>query len=269
MSTQRYPAVRRAAVAGRFYPGDALELRATVERLLAGAPIADGPSPKAIIAPHAGYLYSGPIAASAYARFMPDRRLIRRIVLLGPSHFLGFEGLALSSAQAFETPLGLVSVDTQGVRDLMSVPGVAILDQAHEMEHSLEVQLPYLQVILERFELVPLVAGDAPPAMIARVLEAVWGSSETRFVVSSDLSHYLDSERARVLDHATARAIESLHPADIGENQACGRVPIRGLLHLASARGLRARAVDLRNSGDTAGSRDRVVGYGAFVFESV
>jgi len=259
--------VRPSAVAGRFYPADPAELRNLINTLLAQVPSAAGPAPKALIAPHAGYLYSGPIAASAYAQLIPARHQIRRVILLGPSHYVALDGLATSSAEAFATPLGLVPVDVEAVRQARSLPQVAEMDEAHAQEHSLEVQLPFLQTVLGDFTLVPLAVGDTTPEEVGQVLDALWGGPETRFVISSDLSHYHDLQTARRLDRATAKAIEALKPADIGEERACGRIPIRGLLETARRHGLRARTVDLRTSGDTAGPRDQVVGYGAFVFE--
>lgn len=261
--------VRPPAVAGRFYPGDPVELRQLITALLAQAPPATGPAPKALIAPHAGYLYSGPIAASAYAQLIPARDQIKRIVLFGPSHYVALDGLATTSAEAFATPLGIVPVDVQAVRQVRSLPQVREFDEAHAREHSLEVQLPFLQCVLGGFTLVPLAVGDATPEEISQVLDALWDGPETLFVVSSDLSHYHDFQTARRLDRATATAVEALKPAGIGDERACGRMPIRGLLQAARRHGLRARTVDLRNSGDTAGPHDRVVGYGAFVFEEV
>ncbi len=260
--------IRRAAVAGRFYPADPEELKNLLSSLFESCVTPAGPAPKAIIAPHAGYVFSGPIAASAYALFQGDREIIKRIVLLGPSHYVGFRGLAASSATAFATPLGLVPVDHEAVRATTSLPQVRLLDQAHQLEHALEVQLPFLQVLLPQFTVVPLVVGDAQAEDIARVLEALWGGPETRFVVSSDLSHYLPWEAAREIDARTARAIEALDFQGLGEQQACGRIPVLGLLCAARKRGLRARTVDLRNSGDTAGPRHQVVGYGAFAFDA-
>ncbi len=259
--------MRLPAVAGRFYPDNPTELRKLVTDFLAQAAPATGPSPKALIAPHAGYLYSGPIAASAYAHFALARDQIKRIVLFGPSHYVALDGLATSSAEAFATPLGVVPVDVEAVREVRSLPQVRELDEAHALEHSLEVQLPFLQCTLGEFELVPLAVGDASPEDISQVLDVLWDGSETRFVVSSDLSHYYDFETAQRLDRATAKAIEALKPGGVAEERACGRMPIRGLLQAARKHGLRARTVDLRNSGDTAGPHDRVVGYGAFVFE--
>ena len=260
--------IRAAAAAGRFYPADASALRGLVNDLLANVQPSDAPAPKALIAPHAGYVYSGPVAASAYARFKPARDLINRVVLVGPSHFVPVEGLAASSAEAFATPLGPVRVDTEAVRKLARFSQATVLDEAHLHEHSLEVHLPFLQVVLEDFSIVPLVAGEATAAQVAEVLDALWDGPETRFVISSDLSHYLDSDAAHRLDRRTADAVEKLRPEDISDEQACGRIPIRGLLQAARGHHLCARTVDLRNSGDTAGPRNQVVGYGAFVFEA-
>lgn len=265
--TSEHNKVRPAAVAGRFYPGDPEELRDLINMLLAQVPPATGPGPKALIAPHAGYLYSGPIAASAYAQLLPARDQIQRIVLLGPSHYVAIKGLATCSAEAFATPLGVVPVDLEAVRQVRLLPHVRELDAAHADEHSLEVQLPFLQTVLGEFALVPLAVGDATPEQVSEVLDVLWGGPETRFVISSDLSHYFDFPTAQRLDKATAQAIEALKPGGVDEERACGRIAIRGLLQSARRHGLRARTVDLRSSGDTAGPRDKVVGYGAFVFE--
>jgi AmmeMemoRadiSam system protein B len=257
---------RNPAVAGLFYPDDPRELRAMIAGFLAAVPAA-GTVPKAIIAPHAGYVYSGPIAASAYARIRPARGRITRVVLLGPAHRVGFHGIALCSADSFQTPLGRVTVDQEAIKKISRLPQVQVLDAAHAQEHSLEVHLPFLQETLGEFRLVPLVVGDAGPEEVAEALEALWGGPETLIVISSDLSHYHDYQTARRLDRATSRAIEQLRPEDIQYDSACGRNPVNGLLRVARKRGLRARTVDLRNSGDTAGTHDRVVGYGAYVFE--
>lgn len=266
MKTSLNP-VRSPAQAGRFYPDGEILLRASVERYLGEARRTDF-DPKAIIAPHAGYVYSGPVAGSAFAPWsgLPEAGQVRRIVLMGPSHQSAFEGVALSAARAFETPLGQVPVDAEACTQLETLPGVKYLDEAHATEHCLEVELPFLQCIFGHFALVPLVVGRASDHQVADILEKVWGGPETRFVISSDLSHYLDYESAGALDRATAKAIEKLEPQEIREHQACGRIPIRGLLVAAQRMGLKAHGVDLRNSGDTAGSKDRVVGYGAFVF---
>ncbi len=258
---------RPAAVAGLFYPAEPRQLQSMIRDCLNQAK-PEGDLPKAIIAPHAGYVYSGPIAASAYARLRQGRGRIRRVVLFGPSHRVGFRGLAVSGAHGFATPLGDIPVDRQACEELKTLPFVRELDQAHAQEHSLEVHLPFLQVVLDSFSLVPVVVGDAAPEEVCAVLEKLWGGDETLIVISSDLSHYHEYATARRMDAATSRAIESLRPEDIGFEDACGRLPISGLLLAARRRGLSAKTIDLRNSGDTAGSKDSVVGYGAYVFEN-
>ena len=258
--------IRNPAVAGMFYPAPAAGLSAQVQSLLHAVPAADAPPPKAIIVPHAGYIYSGAIAASAYARLGALRERIRRVLLLGPSHRVGFRGLALSGMSAFATPLGQVALDQAAYTVLGSLPAVGVLEAAHATEHSLEVHLPFLQQVLDDFQLVPLVVGDAAPEEVGAVLEALWGGAETLVVISSDLSHYQDYQTAQQLDRQTSDAIEHLRYEDIGYEQACGRNPVRGLLWVARRNGLHGVTIDLRNSGDTAGSRDQVVGYGAYVF---
>ncbi len=229
------------------------------------APLGSIQSPKALIVPHAGYVYSGPVAASAYARLRSARGRIQRVVLLGPSHRVGFRGLALSGADWFETPLGRIAVDHAAEAAVRGLATVQVLPRAHAEEHSLEVHLPFLQEVLGEFTLVPIVVGEANPAEVAEVLERLWGGDETLIVISSDLSHYHDYETARARDAATARSIEALRYEDIDADDACGRGPVSGLLHYARDHGLRVQTLDVRNSGDTAGPRDRVVGYGAWV----
>jgi hypothetical protein len=259
---------RLPAVAGAFYPLDPVALRLAVRRHLSDAqvPGPGAPPPVAVIAPHAGYVYSGPVAASAYVRLAPSRGRVRRVVLLGPSHHVPLAGIAASSADAFETPLGRIPIDRDAVERIAALPQVVVRDDAHLREHSLEVHLPFLQEVLGAFALVPLVVGDALPEAVAEVIEALWDDPGTLVVVSSDLSHYYDYATARRLDAATSHAIEKLDPAAIGPEGACGLHPVRGLLVAAQRRGLECRVVDLRNSGDTAGPRDRVVGYGSYVF---
>jgi AmmeMemoRadiSam system protein B len=263
-------AVRAPAVAGMFYPGEAAELTRVVAGYLGQAQTpaagAADPAPKALIAPHAGYIYSGPIAANAYALLAPLRGRIKRVVLIGPSHRVAFRGLALTTATSYALPGGAIAIDRAAVDLALRLPGVGTLDPAHAQEHSLEVHLPFLRAVLGEFALVPVVAGDAEAETVAGLLDALWGGPETLIVISTDLSHYLDYQAARRLDAATARAIEHLDGGAIGSDQACGRVAVRGLLALAKRRGLAVRRLDLRNSGDTAGSRDRVVGYGAWAF---
>jgi AmmeMemoRadiSam system protein B len=259
--------IRPPAVAGSFYPEDRRELDAAVCGYLEDAASDDGSEPpKAVIAPHAGYIYSGPIAASAYARIAKARGTIRRVVLLGPAHRAAVSGLAAPRADTFATPLGEVRIERAALEPILALPQVEVSDAAHALEHSLEVHLPFLQKVLGEFTLVPLVVGDATPGEVAEVLDLLWGGPETLIVVSSDLSHFHDYTLARRMDDETSRAIEDLEPQRIEYHHACGRIPVQGLLVTARRRGLRARVIDVRNSGDTAGSRDRVVGYGAYVF---
>lgn len=264
------PAVRRAAVDGLFYPAAPSALRQQVERWLNG----DGdeadrtrPPPKLLIVPHAGYPYSGAVAASAYALLgHPRQPAIRRVVLLGPAHRVRLSGLAAPEAAAFETPLGQVPIDTDALAGLGDLPQLVRSDRAHANEHSLEVQLPFLQSVLGSFTLVPLVVGDAEAAAVAQVLERLWGGPETLIVISSDLSHYLPYAQAQATDRATIRRILDFD-AGLTPQEACGSSAINGALRAARRHGLAPRLLDLCNSGDTAGDRDRVVGYAALAFE--
>lgn len=256
---------RPAAVAGLFYPGDPAALARTLEALLATASSTASAVPKALIAPHAGYVYSGPIAASAYALLAPARERVKRVVLLGPTHRVAVRGLALPGAGRFETPLGAVEIDSASVAALRGLPQIAVSDDAHALEHSLEVHLPFLQKVLSSFTLVPLAVGYASPEEVAQVLDAVWGGPETLIVVSSDLSHYLGYRSAQSVDRATCDAILELR-TDIDHDQACGATPVAGLALAARRRHLKPELLDLRNSGDTAGDKSRVVGYASFAF---
>ncbi|MGR9052242.1 MAG: AmmeMemoRadiSam system protein B [Gammaproteobacteria bacterium] len=257
---------RKPAVAGMFYPADPTELRDMVDRYLKEAET-DAKVPKAIIAPHAGYIYSGPIAASAYARLKKARSRIDRVVLIGPSHRVGFRGLAVTRADTFTTPLGDVAVDRDAVTAIAALPFVDYIEQAQQLEHSLEVHIPFLQAALDTFKLVPIVAGDAAPEQVSQVLNLLWGGDETLIVVSSDLSHYHDYATARRLDKHTSELIEALQYDKISSDGACGRVPVSGLLKLLRDKALSIETIDLRNSGDTAGDKSRVVGYGAYVVQ--
>jgi len=258
-------AIRPPAVAGQFYPADPGEIRRICAALLAAAPPARPPVPKAIVVPHAGWIYSGPIAATAYAQLAPARGQVRRVVLLGPSHRVALRGLALSGADSWASPLGPVGLDRDGAQRLAALPGLGIFEPAHAQEHALEVQLPFLQTVLGNdVQLLPLVVGDASDETVAAALDAVWGGPETLIAISTDLSHYLDYESCRRQDQSTAAAIERLDPTGLDRESACGRVPLAGLLLAAKRRAMRIERLDLRNSGDTAGPRDRVVGYGAW-----
>lgn len=260
------PAIRQAAVAGLFYPGEPEVLLRDVRELLAGAQaLARALAPKVLIVPHAGYIYSGAIAASAYATLASVATRIRRVVLLGPAHRVAVRGLALPGADTFATPLGAVALDTDAARAISHLPQVVQSAAAHAQEHSLEVQLPFLQAVLGEFKLLPLVVGMATAEDVAEVLELLWGGDETLIVISSDLSHYLPYEVAKSIDNTTVQHVLRLEQPIVHE-QACGATPINGLVLAASRHHLIPHLLDLRNSGDTAGSRDGVVGYAAFAF---
>ena len=260
--------VRSAAVAGSFYAADPETLRRTVQSLLGRAPVvaADARPPKAIIAPHAGYRCSGAIAATAYATLAPARGLVRRVVIAGPAHFTPVDAVAVSGATAFSTPLGPVTVDDDARRRALEVPGVVVSDAAHAGEHSVEVHLPLLMAVLGDVPILPLVIGRSGAAVLGDVLDLLWGGSETAIVISTDLSHYLESHVASELDRRTAEAICRLEaPAP---DAACGAAAVDGLLRAARLRDVEVRALDVRNSADTCSDPERVVGYGAFtVFE--
>lgn len=257
--------IRKAAVAASFYSADPDKLQRMIRNFLDSAK-KNLPVPKAVIAPHAGYIYSGPIAANSYACLCAARAVIKRVILLGASHYTNFTNIALSGAESFATPLGLVKVDQAAIAKIASLSDGSIMDEVHATEHSLEVQLPFLQMVLEDFVIIPLLVSSIEPQPIAKLIESLWGGPETLIVVSSDLSHYLDYQTAQKLDQKTAKAIINLTPQDIQENQACGCLPIKALLEVAIKKHLKIAAIDLRNSGDTSGSKDRVVGYGAFHF---
>jgi MEMO1 family protein len=259
--------VRPAAVAGMFYPGSASRLAGDVEAMLDEVRQVEGPAPKALVVPHAGYVYSGPVAAHAYARLAPVRDVIRRVVLLGPAHRVAVRGLAVPALHAFATPLGIVDVDRDALAEVADLPQVVESDRVHADEHSLEVQLPFLQRTLARFSVAPFAVGDATPGEVAAVLDRLWGGTETLIVISTDLSHYHRYADARDLDRATAARIAALEPV-LGHEDACGATPVNGFLRCARGHGLEAELLDLRNSGDTAGDRSRVVGYAAFAFNA-
>jgi len=256
--------IREPAVAGLFYPGAPDELRTTIDGYLSAVQGA-GASPKALIAPHAGYIYSGPVAAAAFATLVEARETVRRVILLGPAHRMALSGMAIPSATAFSTPLGEVPVDAEAFDVAREVPNVRVFDAPFEGEHSLEVQLPFLQVVLDDFRVLPVLVGQSPAESVASLIDALWGGDETRIIVSSDLSHYHDYETARELDQRTAELVETLQLEELTSENACGCHPLRGLLHVARAKGLLVHALDVRSSGDTAGPRDRVVGYGSFL----
>jgi hypothetical protein len=258
--------VRPAAVAGTFYPAQPPVLRSAVRRAFARAerPPTGSPTPRALIVPHAGYVYSGAVAAGAYLRLRRAQPAIDRVVLLGPSHRVPLDGIGVSGAAAFATPLGEVPVDDAARTSVLAFPGVSVNDEAHAHEHSLEVQLPFLQTVLDDFTLLPLVVGRADPEEVAEVIESCWSQSGTVVVVSTDLSHFHRYTDAVRLDARTAAAIVAGRADAIGTADACGAQPLRGLLIAGGRQSFDVERIDLRNSGDTTGDRQRVVGYGAF-----
>jgi MEMO1 family protein len=258
--------VRPAAVAGSFYPADPRRLGAEVAGLLGQVPASGAALPKGVIAPHAGYVYSGATAAAAFAELRERGKDIDRVVVIGPVHYVPLRGIAVPTAEAFATPLGRVSVDRAALAALANLPFVRANDAAHAPEHAIEVELPFLQSVLPRFTLVPLLVGDATPQEVSEALARLWSGAQTLIVVSSDLSHYHDYETARRLDGATAQKIERGGWEALGPGDACGRLPIAGLLIEGARHGLTARRLALCNSGDTAGPRAEVVGYGAWAF---
>ena len=265
--SERAVHIRPPAVAGFFYPDDAQTLTQMIDDLIRSHE--DRPNvaaPKAVIVPHAGYMYSGSAAVQALKRFSPEKETISRIVLMGPCHRVAIRGLAAPAADAFATPLGTVEINRQAIDTVASLPFVSIDDAPHAQEHSLEVQLPLLQKLIGDFSLVPFAVGSATADQVSTVLDTLWGGEETRIVISSDLSHYLSQDQANQLDEQTAQAIERLDWQAIDYEQACGRVPISGLLTLARQRNISVERVALLTSADTAGTPDKVVGYGAWAF---
>ncbi|MBT8082757.1 MAG: AmmeMemoRadiSam system protein B [Gammaproteobacteria bacterium] len=257
--------IRKPAFAGQFYSRNPGELSSTVAALLEEAQEQDTPAPKALIVPHAGYSYSGPVAASAYARLRPYRDQYRRVILVGPCHRTPIHGLALSSVDVYRTPLGDVPLDKAAIASL-DFPNLRISDKSHRTEHSLEVHLPFLQAVLGDFSIVPIVVGGAMPELVSQVLDALWGGPETLIVISSDLSHFRKYDDARSIDAVTCKAIENLDAGRISQEMACGSTPVAGLLIAAKRRKMEVTTLDLRNSADTAGDRGPVVGYGAWAF---
>jgi len=264
MSVDTSMRIRPAAVAGMFYTREPQRLKAEILHYLNQATPSDGILPRAIIVPHAGYIYSAPVAACAYSLIASISTKIKQVILLGPSHYVAFRGMATPQADYFATPLGNIRINQPLCQRAESLPFVQADARAHEKEHSLEVQLPFLQCLLDDFELTPLVVGDCPAHQVAELLELLWGGDETLIIISTDLSHYHSYEAASRIDQQTSQAILRLQPENIHYEDACGRNPLNGLLTLAREKQLKIKCLDLRNSGDTAGSQDRVVGYGAY-----
>ena len=257
--------IRQPAVANAFYPGSPVLLGSAVDDLLVACTPYSGRVPKALIVPHAGYIYSGATAALAYATLKPLRQQISRVILLGPTHRVAVHGLALPETRAFATPLGNIPLDLDAMAQLRDLPQIVFSDRVHAQEHSLEVHLPFLQRTLDNFRLVPLAVGEATPQAVAEVLDVLWGGPETLIVISSDLSHFLNYSTAQQVDRNTCQQILQLD-AQIRPEQACGAFPVNGLLLAAQQRGLTPQLIHLCNSGDTAGDKNRVVGYASFSF---
>ena len=265
MKTQDNASVRLPSVAGQFYTADPDQLRAEIDRFLGQAEQTDIKQPKAIVAPHAGYVYSGPVAATAYKTLQENADNIERVVIMAPAHRFGFRGVAWSDADYFRTPLGDVEVDRDAIALVDDLDYVMNIEQAFNGEHALEVHLPFLQSTLNNFKIVPFIVGLADAAQVAEVLERLWGDDKTLIVISSDLSHFHEYQVARQRDSHTSQLIEDLRFEDIHGDDACGVYPLSGLLLAARQKHMHAELLDLRNSGDTAGSKDSVVGYGAYV----
>lgn len=257
--------IRKPAVAGQFYPARADELRRAVQSLLNEADPTPGPAPKALVVPHAGYVFSGPTAAKAYAGLIPHRNRYQRVVLLGPCHYAAIKGIAASRADTFQTPLGDIPLASSA--DIH--PAVLPFEAAHVREHSLEVQLPFLQTLLSDFDLLPLTVGETSPEVVAEVIDTLWDGPQTLLVISTDLSHFLTYDEAVRIDRQTCSAIEKMDPGGIGRANACGATPLRGLLLAARRRLMRIETIELKNSGDTSGDRSRVVGYGSWTLYEV
>lgn len=256
--------IRKAAVAGQFFEAGAVSLQKQVGALMSGALSGLTSVPKALIVPHAGYIYSGSIAARAYACLESQRHQIRRVVLFGPAHRVYLEGMAVPSVDLFATPLGDVPLDQDAIEQIIDMPGVNVSDQAHQDEHSLEVQLPFLQTLLTQFTLVPVLVGDCDPVMVAAVIDQLWGGKDTLLVISTDLSHFLSYDEARLVDaHTCTRILEKT--SSLSGEEACGARALNGLMCSEHARALDIELLGVCNSGDTAGDKNRVVGYGAFL----
>jgi len=261
--------IRKPAVAGTFYPSSPENLHQMVQGMLADKPLGPGSSslPRAIVVPHAGYVYSGEVAAQAYNYLRNNAGRFTHVAILGPSHQVALRGMALSSADYFQTPLGDVQVDQQICRQLAQLPHVSVDDQAHKFEHSLEVQLPFLQELLGPFKLVPIVVGETSPEDIYPVLELLSQADQVLIIISTDLSHYETYEQARIHDKKTSESIQELNYEAINYGDACGRNPLNGLLYFARKKNLHVVNVALQNSGDVAGDHDRVVGYGSYLIQ--
>ena len=257
--------IRPAAVSGMFYPDDPTELTDQISAFLNEASYDLLAIPKVLIVPHAGMVYSGSIAASAYRSLLQYRHVIRKVILLGPAHRTYIKGLGLPTVDQFQTSLGEINLDTKTIKNLVKkFPQVRFSDEAHADEHSLEVQMPFLQEVLGSFRLIPFVVGEASQKEVADVIHHLWGGEECLIVISTDLSHFHAYDRAVELDRITAEQIELFRGDKLWDHAACGRIPLSGLLQVAKEKWMSIQRFDLRNSGDTSGRKDQVVGYGAW-----
>lgn len=260
--------IQHPVVAGTFYPDNPSRLKQMLKYLLSKTS-AHKKQARALIVPHAGYIYSGAIAATAYARLRAEKQNIKKIVLIGPSHHLGFQGVALNTAEQFLTPLGAIAVNGEAIKRIATLPFAHFINQAYSKEHSLEVHLPFLQSVIGTFSLIPVVTGKVSAEQLCELIELFWGDLETIIIISSDLSHFLEYEAAQHQDKKTSAFIEQLQYEKLDRRAACGYIPISGLLALARKKSLQVKTLDLRNSADTAGSahKNRVVGYGSYAID--
>lgn len=257
--------IRKPAVAGTFYPASKTELQELIDSFLTKAEFIDFAAIRGLVVPHAGYIYSGPVAASAYKQLLTfDPEVTWKIFLLGASHHASFPGLSIDQHEGYETPLGVVPVD-QVVKKIIKEEGCDFIEQAHTSEHSLEVQLPFLQKVLKKFSIIPILVSETDYLQTTMVVQK-YLDEKSLLIASSDLSHYYEYKDATMLDQVTCEAIENQNIDMLQECEACGKTPIMSLLQIAQERAWKTKLVDYRNSGDISGELERVVGYGAFVF---
>ena len=257
--------VREAAVAGIFYPADVYQLKNDINGYLQHITDNNSGKPKILITPHAGYKYSAQVAASAFAKLRPFKDKIKKVFLLGPSHRVYVNGVALPKEKSFKTPLGIIKVDSDIVEQISKTKPFKFKSTAHKNEHSLEVSLPFLQVVLGNFEIIPMLYGEANPHEIAQTIQPYLERDDSILIVSADLSHYLDYSTAKKVDEQTANNIKEGKTVD--HHQSCGATAINTALIMAQNFGLVPQMLNMANSGDVIGDKDSVVGYGAWSFE--
>lgn len=256
---------RKPTVAGLFYPSETDNLSKLITDLLNQKPPVS--FTKMLIVPHAAYQYIGEILAQSYLHLFSRSQQIKTVVLLTPSHHIKFNGIAITSKDCYLTPFGEVIIDSDAMMTLLNFPQVVMFDDAHIKEHSIEIHLPFLQTILPSFSLVPLIIGETNSYNILEILEKLWEQEETLIIASMNLSHYQTYNIAQELDQRTSQAIESLHWQSLQTNQICNIHLISSLLQLAHQKSLTPKTIKVCNSGDLTGIKNRVVGYGAFIFQ--